>query len=165
MKEIKLTQGLTTQVDDDDFDYLNQWNWYAHKDSNTFYVDRVVWTNKSCKTIKMHRIIMNTTDGVQVDHRDHNGLNNQKSNLRNCTISENNRNSCAFGRSKYRGVSYTSCIKNGKRYEYITASIKVNKKHIGLGVFKTEEAAARAYDEKAKELHGEFANLNFKEDN
>jgi hypothetical protein len=158
MKEIKLTQGLSTQVDDEDFEYLSQFKWYAAKSRNTFYAQK-----GRNPIIKMHRLIMKTPDNLQVDHQDHNGLNNQRSNIRNCTIADNNRNCTAHGRCKYLGVCYSSNIINGVKYEYIHASIRINRIPIHLGTFKTEEAAAHAYDKKAKELFGEFANLNFKD--
>ena len=158
MKEIQLTQGKVALVDDEDYEYLMQWKWYAAKSRKTYYAQRGRNPN-----IKMHRVLMNTPDDMQVDHIDHNGLNNQKSDMRNCTLIENNRNISARGRSKYLGVSFTSTRVKGKKYEYIAASIRVNRKAISLGNHKTEEAAARAYDEAAKKYFGEFANLNFKE--
>jgi hypothetical protein len=157
MREIQLTQGEVALVDDEDYEYLNQWKWYL-KNKYVRYAVRSVGNKK----IQMHRVIMNTPDGVQVDHRDHNGLNNQRSNLRNCTVSENNRNSVAFGRSKYKGVYFHVTTVGGKKYKYIRAAIRVEDKLINLGTFKTEEDAARARDIATKKYHGEFANLNFK---
>lgn len=157
MKEIKLSQGFVTQVDDEDYDYLNQWKWYAKNGGVTYYAARKLHYKPY---MLMHRVILNTPPNLQVDHIDHNGLNNQKSNLRNCTQSQNNMNSRTFKKkaSKYRGVS---CPKIGNRY-YIYSHITINNKTIHLGSFKTEIEAAIAYDKKAKELFGEFANLNFK---
>jgi hypothetical protein len=97
---------------------------------------------------------MNAPNILQVDHIDHNGLNNQKSNLRICTLAENRRNRRARGKSKYLGVYYD----NG----YIRAVISVNGIQKRLGYFKIEETAAMAYDKAATIYHKEFANLNFK---
>ena len=158
MKEIKLTKGLITQVDDDMFEYLNQFKWHAKKDDRTYYVARLSKVEEGHKTIRMHRQITNCPKGLEVDHIDHNGLNNQKYNLRICNHSQNQCNRKGNGSSKYLGVSIE---KNGN-YKRIRASIQTNKKSINLGCFYTEKQAALAYDQKAKELHGEFANLNFK---
>jgi len=92
-----------------------------------------------------------------VDHIDRDGLNNRKSNLRLCTNAENIRNAGKRGKgfSKYKGVSRHT---RGKKW---TAVIQLNKKTYFLGYFENEIDAARAYDKKAKELHGQFACLNF----
>ena len=103
---------------------------------------------KNGKKIRMHRFIMNAKPGQQIDHKDHNGLNNQKSNLRFCNTAENRRNVTPFGKSKYLGVCYltVNIKKNGKvySYTYITAQITINKRNKHLGIFETEEDAAKA---------------------
>jgi hypothetical protein len=101
---------------------------------------------------------MDTPDNMLTDHKDFNGLNCQRNNLRNCTKSQNQMNKKSRGASNYLGVHY----QYWKDSKYITASIRLKRDCFYLGIFKTEEAAARAYDVKAKELFGEFANLNFK---
>jgi hypothetical protein len=155
MKEIKLTQGFITLVDDEDFEYLNQFKWCAAKINKNYYASK----GRSINLIKMHRLIMKTPKGFVVDHIDHNTLNNQKSNLRNCLSRQNTANRTPSGTSKYLGVSV---FKTGKFKGKISGYITANKKRYSLGYFKTEEAAARKYDEMAKMCHGEFANLNFK---
>jgi hypothetical protein len=160
MKLIALTQGQFAQVDDEDFDYLNQFNWYAHKNrDNGFYALRTIHTGlrsiRKTAHPSMHRTIMKEPEGLFVDHIDHNTLNNQKSNLRICTRQQNQRNRVSHGKSKYLGVYIR---KDG----FISARVGPVENYKHLGYFKTEELAARAYDERAKVLYGEFANLNFK---
>lgn len=159
MKTITLTKGQVALVDDEDYDFLMQWKWCTSKQGNVYYVVANNGSiNKKRQVISMHRLIMNTPKGMEVDHTDHNGLNNQKENLRNCNRSQNSMNKTARGVSKYLGVAHSY----QGNYDYIVAGIRINgiKKH--LGIFKTEELAAKAYDDAAKKYHREFANLNFK---
>jgi hypothetical protein len=160
MKEIQLTQGKVTLVDDEDFEMLNSFNWYAHKHRSTFYARRNDHSNGRHKNVKMHRLILGITDpNIIIDHRDTNGLNNQRSNLRVCSNSQNqaNRPKRKHSVSVYKGVTTGQT----KRKETWRAQIKKGDKVIGLGSFNTQEEAAKAYDKAAIEVHGEFANLNF----
>ena len=156
-KLLPLSKDKFALVDAEDFDRLNKFKWHVSKSSRTFYASR----NKSRKTCRkemyMHRLIINVTPGMFVDHIDHNGLNNRRSNLRLCTPQQNARNHRPQLRrsSKYKGVSWR---KDGKVFR---ALIWYNKKSVHLGYFKSEIDAAKAYDKKAKELFGEFAYLNF----
>jgi hypothetical protein len=152
MKEIKLTQGKTALVDDEDFEYLNQWKWYPFKSRNTYYAIRI----ENSKQIRMHRVIMQTPNNLQVDHKDHNGLNCQRFNMRNCTHSQNSKNIIQKrSNSNYIGVHFRK-----DRNKYL-AYIEGDKK-IYLGYFNTAIEAAIQRDESAKIYYGEFANLNFK---
>jgi hypothetical protein len=151
MKEIKLSKGFVAQVDDEDFEYLNQFKWYVYIDRVYRYALRR--DNKSRKRIKMHRVILNASDNILVDHIDHNGLNNQRNNIRLCTNTQNQWN-MKGRRNGFKGVSI-------EKYSF-RAAIKYQNKTIHLGSFKTEEDAAKAYDKKATELFGEFAYLNFR---
>ena len=155
MKKIKLTRGLVTQVDDEDYEYLNQWKWYASKNKSYYYVARTEWKGIHKKYFYMHRVIMNASKEIQIDHINHNTLNNQKYNLRLVTPSQNNMNRIAGGKSKYIGVSYAK----GK---YICAFIKVNGKTKYLGTFNTEEEAAKERDKASIKYFKEYALLNFK---
>lgn len=164
MKQIPLSQGLFALVDDEDFEYLNQFKWSAVKDGKTYYAVRNFTMSKNKRVfIKMHRLILGLTNPeIQGDHIDHNGLNNQRCNLRACINLENQRNrrKRENAKSKYKGV-YEG--KKGKKGITWRARIWVNGKNIGSGVFKSEIEAAKKYDEMAKFYYGEFANLNFKE--
>ena len=108
----------------------------------------------------MHRAVMGAlSPSLHIDHKDHNGLNNQKSNLRECTRSQNitnalKRKKCS---SKYKGVCYFKANKKWGAYATL------NGKHTFLGLFKEEIDAAKKYDEVIVKYFGEFANLNFKE--
>jgi hypothetical protein len=164
MKLIPLTQGLFAKVDDADFEWLNEMKWRAmgkKSNHNCYYaITGDCNPKRGQKTILMHRLIMKATDGVEVDHRDNNGLNNQRYNLRVSTHAENLRNQKIQANnksSKFKGVSFFGANKSNPW----TAQIHFHKKKIHLGYFKFESDAAKAYDEKAKELFGEFAHTNF----
>lgn len=156
MKEIPLTRGKVALVDDDDYGWLSNYKWYAQKGHNTYYAvrGRRAMTNQS-HTVYMHREINGT--GKQIDHRDGNGLNNQKFNLRECTSQQNqfNKRKARVGKSQYKGVfRYGS----GKKWK---AQIRHGYKSIHIGCYETQLAAAQAYDAKANELFGDFALPNF----
>jgi hypothetical protein len=154
MQLIPLTQGLFTKVDDWNYDRLMEHKWYANRVASVFYAKRTEDINGKPVTIYMHREILGTPKGTGIDHKDHDGLNNLEENIRECNQSQNNMNKRPYGKSKYLGVYFDR--------QYIIAAIRLKGKKIHIGVFKTEEEAARAYDKKAKELFGEFANPNFK---
>lgn len=154
MKEIKLTKGLVTLVDDEDYEELTKYKWYAQSGGKYYYAMR----RKMDKLLSIHRILMNAPVGMDVDHKNHDTLDNRKTNLRVCTRSQNignsnkNQTDCS---SKYKGVSWS------KRKNKWIVSIKLNYKTIFLGYFYNEIFAASVYDIKANELFGEFAQLNF----
>lgn len=158
MKEIILTQGKVALVDDEDFEYLNQWKWRAQKGRDTYYAVRFQWVNGRDTKISMHRLILSLVDkSILCDHRDRNGLNNQKYNLRIASYSGNgsNRTSGKNSSSVFLGVSW---INREKRW---CAQIKKDNIVRHIGYFESEIEAAKAYDKHALEIHGEFANLNF----
>lgn len=159
MKLIPLTQGQYAMVDDEDYDHLMQWKWYAKKSKKR----KQTYAARSEKTILMHRIVCKANKGELVDHKDHNGLNNQKINLRKCTTSQNCANRIPSGSSKYLGVSKHVTSKTKYKWDCKITHNKITKR-IGFfsGNKQGEIEAAKAYDKMALELHGEFANLNFK---
>ncbi len=154
MKEIKLLDGKIALVDDEDFDYLNERQWNAYKNNNVWYAYAL--ENYSHKQIYMHRVIMGNPLNQLVDHRDHDGLNNQRYNLRISTRQQNSHNSRAFctNSSGYKGVSLMKKENKWKAYVYHS------NKQIYLGCFSSKEEAALAYNKTVKELFGEFACLN-----
>jgi hypothetical protein len=157
-KEIKLSNGMVALVDDEDYESLSRWKWCAHKSKGNYYAERGTRNRRlgTQKTIRMNRQIMNAPDGVQVDHKNRNTLDNQKHNLRLCNNSQNQCNKIATKKNKsgYKGV-YKRASESGW-----CASIQVNKKRFFLGLFDNLIDAARAYDQAAKIYHGEFAKLN-----
>jgi hypothetical protein len=150
---IPLTQNQNAIVDLSDFDWLMKWNWIAHRNhpKKTFYAVRKGQKGEA-NTVFMQSFIV----GSEVDHRNRNGLDNRRGNLRACTDSQNQANRKAFGKgSKFKGVWFEK--QSGKW----RSQIMVNRRAIRLGRFDEEEKAARAYDAAAREHFGEFAFTNF----
>lgn len=161
MKTIPLTQGKIALVDDADFDWLNQWKWctFAQRTEN-YYAVRQNWNDKTKKSylLRMHREILGLKhkDGIITDHKNCDGLDNQRHNLRICTNAENLCNQKPkLHSSAFKGVSW-----NKKAAKWGTY-IRSNHKRYFLGYFDSEIEAAKVYDKVAKELFGEFACLNF----
>lgn len=170
MKKIPISNSeLFTTVDDVDYEPLNKYKWRLAYSSNrtTIYAVTSMRIDGKFKNIKMHRLIMNAPENEVVDHRDFNGLNNCRSNLRLCSGTQNSRNRRPYGKSKYLGVHLAisnAKFKNGttRSYSYWRARIKVAERFLSLGCFPSEIEAAKAYDKAASQYYGEFANLNFK---
>jgi len=163
MKEILLNKGLVSLVDDTDYERISRYKWSAKKDGKTYYAYRRVHIRGKVQQIAMHRDILDTPKGVQVNHLDWNGLNNQRHNILNCDASANCQYVRARSNTGYLGVSkHISTSTNGTKHTYYTADIKRNHEAFRLYHGKDVLEAARAYDAKARELYGEFANVNFK---
>lgn len=152
-RKIKLTQGKYTIVDADDYEWLSQYKWCAHKKGRGyFYAER---RNKH-KTDSIHRLVINVPKNMQVDHINGDTLDNRKENLRICSRWQNSRNRKKQKKpssSKYKGVIWDG----ESRWR---AKIVVNKRKINLGGYLTEEEAAIAYNVAAKKYHKKFAKLN-----
>lgn len=155
VKEILLTQGKVALVDNEDYDRLMQWKWWAlHDRGGNWYAQARI----NGKRTRMHRFIMGAQKGQMLDHINGNGLDNRECNLRLCTNSQNQHNQKMRRKeasSIYKGISWYRNLEKWK------AQITYNRKHMHLGYFSNEIEAARVYDKRAVELFGEFAKTNF----
>ena len=142
MREIVLTQGKVALVDDADHEWLNQWKWYACQNNHTWYVQRARHKDEAPgpSRVYMHRLILSAGDGLEVDHRDGDGLNNRRDNLRLATHALNNKN-CHHVSHKTSNLPMGVCCAGG-RYK---AQIYINGRNIHLGLFDAPEQAAVAY--------------------
>lgn len=174
MKIVQLTKGYEMFVSDEDADLTG----VAHVDTRAGRKNRVEARRRDGDKIRnVSVVIMERTlnrpleKGEWVDHKNQNPLDNQRSNLRLCTPSQNNQNAAVRkdNTSGYKGVAYRKDVAN-KVYKYNTknkvskfwqAYINVSGKRKHLGYYDTAEQAAYAYDAAARELHGEFAYVNF----
>lgn len=157
MKKIPLTQGKFALVDDEDYEELVKWKWYAMKSGKTFYAGRSNPKKpfeKRKASIRMHRQLTSPVEGMEVDHVNGNGLDNRRENLRVCSRNENqhNRPLQKNNSSGYKGVYFDTRNKKWK------AQISVNSRNRAIGYFSTPEEAHTAYCEAAKKHHGEFSN-------
>ena len=156
---IPLSQGRFAKVDPEDYLWLAQFRWSAKISPHAVYAVRTVQVAGKSKRLFMHREIMNTPDDMLCDHMNHDGSDNRKANLRNCNYSQNNANrrSSPHASSRYTGVSWD------KRRRKWAAAIRKDGVCKNLGLYASEEEAARAYDAAAWALHNVYANLNFPE--
>ena len=153
MKEIILTQGRRTLVDDDDYEKFNRFKWtISVKDKGRCYAYR----RNPCHppwNLYLHRIIMNADKKTYVDHINSDSLDNRKSNLRICTNAENGRNRVSLNKnntSGFRGVFWHA------QHKKWAARIMVNKKQIHLGIFKDKLDAVNAYTLANQKYFGRF---------
>jgi hypothetical protein len=146
MREISLGHGKVMLVDDEDYDFMTQFEWRAKKDSEGRYYAHA--------TLVAHKLLVKYSI---VDHVNGNGLDNRKENLRVATPQQNswNRGIRSDSRTGYKGVRY---IPDRDAY---SVRIQVNGQRKYLGYFKDPVEAAKAYDVAAREHFGEFARPNF----
>jgi len=151
--EIPLTRGKVALIDIEDYERVSQYRWYANLFSENWYAATKGLDHKT--TIMLHRFILNPKPEEEIDHINHNGLDDRRCNMRIATHQQNMMNiEKIYGSSKYKGVCWDKRI-NSWRCEI---GSRINR--VWIGRFFNEEDAARAYDKKAKELYGDFAVLN-----
>lgn len=157
-REIPLSQGKVAIVDDEDFEWLSQWKWSAARrgkpgNRQIWYAVRCVWDGERNHAILMHRLIAGAVRGELVDHRNHDGLDNRRVNLRAGTQSHNMANSRRHldSVSKFKGVWWH---KQNRKW---CAEFKGKK----LGLFADEATAAKAYDKAALAHWPDYAAINF----
>jgi hypothetical protein len=157
MAELLLAAGHIALVDDVDFELIAPYKWHRRTGWSTSYVGTAIkLPTGRFGTLYLHRLITNAQPGEVVDHRNHDGLDNRRVNLRLCSATQNNGNMRrpVTNTSGYKGVNWVPSR------GYWRAEIhKCRRKHF-LGSFSNPEDAARAYNTAALELFGEFALLN-----
>ena len=146
--DIMLTQGQWATIDCKDYTKINDYRWCAQKNKYGYYAV----SGGSADRILMHRVILNAPLDADVDHRNNNGLDNTRDNIRICTTSQNLQNKTKRAGSQYKGVSLHK--PSGKYLCHIA------NKHIGI--FEDAYTASLWYDVAAEILFGEFARLNHK---
>lgn len=162
MATVPLSKGKVALVDDEDYEWLMQRRWYYVSTRSGYASTRETNAQGRPITIYMHRLILNAAPDQQVDHINHDTLDNRRCNLRLATKTQNRQNQTKHrlyqGRatsSQYKGVSWCNFRKKW------TASITKDRIRKWLGAFTDEIEAARAYDSAAREHFGEFAHTNF----
>lgn len=163
MPYIQLTRGQFALVDDEDYQRLLVFNWQAHLNRSTgkFIAERFLnavkqpngkWKNH---TITMQEEIMGKRQGLEIDHKNMDTLDNRRSNLRHCTRSQN---SCNRGLRSDNSLGVKGVFRNntGK----FTTRVVVNGQRKSVGTFRTLNEAATAYDLAATKHYGEFARHN-----
>jgi len=154
VKEIPLTQGKVALVDDEDYERVAQYKWTLHKpNENNLYAKAKI----DGRSVSLHCFLLGVSGSAIVDHKDGNGLDCRRDNMRTCSHAENmqNRRKQINSAAPYKGITLD------RRNNVWRAQIQCNHKKMHLGGFATPEEAARAYDNKARELFGEFARTNF----
>jgi hypothetical protein len=166
VKEIQLSQGYVALVSDRDYGRVSKHKWSVHITRNkngsikTIYATRGVWLNGFCSARWLHRVILQVSNPkIKVDHKNRNGLDCRRGNLRMATYSQNTSNTKLYSSntSGFKGVAWNKQNKQWVAYIY------VDNTRIHLGYFLDKNKAAKVRDTAAKHYHKQFADLNFKE--
>lgn len=159
MKQLKLTTGQITYVDDDVYEEVSKFNWRL--DPTNKHVVRTIGPKNKRRSLRLHRFVIKAQTGQLVDHIDGNTLNNTRDNLRFADKSTNgmNRDKQINNTSGYKGVTFH------KQMNKWHAQLCCKGKQYSLGLFELAIDAAKAYNEAALLHFGEFARLNKIEEN
>ena len=157
-RQIPLSKGFFALIDSADFEKVSSRKWCAMERRKSGEYQAI--TKIDGHKVLMHRYILDITDARQIDHRNHDALDNRRSNLRICTPGENSHNSRK--RSPHKASSQFKGVYWHKTKQRWRACIVVNYAKIGLGEYRNELDAARAYDSAALKHFGEFAHTNFR---
>lgn len=153
---VPLTKGYEAIIDASDAEEVGRYNWHVLVNpGKPTYAMRTDHSSETKRTIRMHRTLLPTDPGIEVDHEDGNGLNNRRSNLRPATSSQQNYNQRIRrdNKSGYRGVSWSHQMQKW------VCHIQIDGRARHLGYFRCATAAALAYAKIATRLHGEFRRL------
>lgn len=137
MKEIQLTQGKVAKVDDEDFEWLSEYKWHLHSGG---YAS----TKINGRPVLMHRLIMDTPEGMDTDHINHDCLDNRRTNLKVCTHKENMNN-----RWDIKG----GIVWESRRGHWVVR-IQHRKKRVYYGSFDNKEQALATLSKLRQELNG-----------
>ena len=155
MKKINLTRGFQALVDDEDYEWLNQWKWYVHitEQGNQYAVRDISRKTGKRGVIYMHKLIL-SKEGFVTDHKDRDSLNNQRGNLRLATKSQDSANKTKYATNKsgYKGVYL-------HKPGVWRSRIMIRGKVIDLGLFSHPKDAAIVYEKATVKYYGEFARI------
>lgn len=154
---ILLNQGKVALVDAEDYERVNSFTWHVKTRKYTWYAMRIVHGPDGNHQVLLHRFILDALPGVEIDHKNMDGLDCRKANLRPATHGQNgaNRRKESGHSSMFKGVRWS---KDKRKWR---VEIQSNSKQSHVGYFENELVAAKAYDSAAIRVHGEFAQLNF----
>jgi hypothetical protein len=156
---VPLTKGYEAVIDVADVPLVEGVNWQARVMPKTVYAAYAKWMDGKKKSVYLHRVLMQASSGMEVDHKDGNGLNNRRrgkaGNLRFATKSQNQCNARmrSDNTSGFRGVYFD------KRRGHWRMHVRIKGKSVVRGGFMNPESAAAAYAKASAELHGEFGRL------
>jgi hypothetical protein len=158
-KRIPLSRGKWALISDEDFERVNAYKWCCDRNGYACRMVHIATVDgiRSRRKVMLHRFILDAPVGMEVDHANHNKLDNRRVNIRLATKTQNRANARprTTGSSKYKGVSWH------RRDGGWCAGIHINSATKFLGVYKDEAAAARVYDAAAYAAWGDYAFLNF----
>jgi hypothetical protein len=152
-----LTLGYYAYIDIDDLAKVRMYKWRVQRNNSNKH--KYATTLIDGKNVLMHRYLLGLSCSKHVDHKNNNGLDNRKANIRVCTRAQNQQNK---GKGKNNTSGYCGVwMEQGNRLKPWRAMIRANGRKYLLGYHQTAQEAALAYDRAAIKLHGEYAKLNF----